>query len=94
MSFTVNWDERRDDEFVQTTTRRAVEQIDAVAAANGMGHRYRYLNYCAQWQRPFDSYGAENWRFLKGVSGMYDPDGLFQRGCTGGFKLDVEDGEG
>ena len=93
VSFTVNWDERQDDEFVKTTTRRAVEQIDDFAAANGTGHRYRYLNYCAEWQRPFESYGRENWHFLQGVSRRYDPEGLFQKGCIGGFKLDVVDGD-
>ena len=93
VSFTVNWDKRRDDEFVKTTTRRTVEQIDAVAAAYKTGHRYRYLNYCADWQKPFESYGGENWRFLQRVSRCYDPDGLFQRGCVGGFKLNVADGE-
>lgn len=89
VSFTVNWAERGDDEFVKTTTRRTVEQIDAVAAANETGHRYRYLNYCAEWQRPFEGYGEENLRFLQRVSRRYDPEGLFQRGCVGGFKLDV-----
>ncbi|EON70095.1 hypothetical protein W97_09361 [Coniosporium apollinis CBS 100218] len=93
VSFTINWAERRDDEFIKTTTRRAVERIDAVAAANQTGHRFRYLNYCAEWQRPFEGYGEESWRFLQGVSRRYDPEGLFQRGCVGGFKLDVVDGE-
>lgn len=93
VSFTVNWVERRDDEFVETTTRRTVEQIDAVAAANKTGHRYRYLNYCAEWQRPFEGYGEENLRFMQGVSRRYDPEGLFQKGCIGGFKLDIEDGK-
>lgn len=65
------------------------EQIDAIAAAKGTGHRYRYLNYCAEWQRPFEGYGGENWRFLREVSRNYDPKGLFQRGCVGGFKLGV-----
>lgn len=87
VSFTVNWAERRDDDFVKMTTRRAIEQIDAVAVANRTGHQYRCLNYCADWQRPFDGYGAENHRFLHEVSRRYDPEGLFQRGCVGGFKL-------
>ena len=91
MSFTVNWAERRDDDFVKTTTRRAVEQIDAFAAAHQTSHRYRYLNYCAEWQKPFEGYGLENWQFLQGVSRKYDPEGLFQRRCVGGFKLDMED---
>lgn len=92
VSFTVNWDERRDDDFVKTITRRTVEQIDAFATANKTGHPYRYLNYCAEWQRPFVGYGEENWRFLQGVSRRYDPKGLFQKACVGGFKLDVVDG--
>ena len=91
--FTVNWDERRDDNFIKAITRRTVEQIDAFATANKTGHPYRCLNYCAEWQRPFVGYGEENWRFLQGVSRRYDPEGLFQKGCIGGFKLDVVDGE-
>lgn len=89
VSFTVNWDERQDDVFVKMMTRRAVEQIEVVAAANQTGHPWRYLNYCAEWQKPFKSYGGENWRFLLEVSRKYDPKGLFQKGCVGGFKLDV-----
>lgn len=89
VTFTVNWAERRDDEFVKTATRRAIEQIDAFAAANKTSHRYRYLNYCAEWQRPFEGYGRDNLRFLQAVSRRYDPEGLFQRGCIGGFKLNV-----
>jgi hypothetical protein len=93
VSFTINWDDRRDDEYVNAITQRAIEQIDAAAAANGTGHRYRYLNYCAAWQKPLQSYGEKNWRFMREVSKKYDPEGLFQRGCVGGFKLDMEDDE-
>ncbi|KAL8717819.1 MAG: hypothetical protein Q9225_004974 [Loekoesia sp. 1 TL-2023] len=91
VSFTVNWADRRDDDFVKTTTRHAIEKIDSFAAANQTGHRYRYLNYCADWQRPFTGYGEENKRFLQEVSRRYDPGALFQRGCVGGFKLDEMD---
>ena len=87
--FPVIWDEGRDDEIVKTTIRRAIEQIDAFAEAHGTGHRYKYLNYCGEWQKPFEGYGEENWRFLKEVSRVYDSDGLFQRGCVGGFKLGI-----
>ena len=87
VSFTVNWHERRDDEFVNQTTRKAVEQIDAFAAVHDTGHRFRYVNYCAKWQKPFESYGEKNLRFLHETSRKYDPEGLFQWGCVGGFKL-------
>ena len=78
---------------MRTTTRRAIEQIDTAAAANETGHPWRYLNYCAEWQRPFESYGQENLRFLQRVSRKYDPEGLFQEACIGGFKLNIVDGK-
>ncbi|KAF2229055.1 FAD binding domain protein [Viridothelium virens] len=87
VSFTVNWAERQDDEFVAATTRQAVEQIEATATAKNTGHRYRYLNYCGEWQKPLEGYGEENLRFLREVARKYDPGGLFQKGCVGGFKL-------
>jgi len=93
VSLTVNWALSSDDEFVETISRQLIEQIDAFAAANHTGHPFRYLNYCADWQRPFEGYGTENWRFLREMSRKYDPEGLFQWGCVGGFKLGVRDGE-
>jgi FAD/FMN-containing dehydrogenase len=93
VSFTVNWAQCENDQFVKTTTRHAIEQIDAFAESHKTDHRYRYLNYCADWQRPFQGYGPENLRFLQGMSRRYDPDGLFQRGCVGGFKLGMVNGE-
>ena len=92
VSFSIDWADRKDDEFVETMTRRTIEQIDAAAVANCTGHRFRYLNYCGKWQRPLEGYGEENLRFLRAVSKKYDSGGLFQSGCVGGFKLGVEDG--
>ena len=87
VSFTINWDERKNDEFIKATARHALEQMEAFAVAHGTSHPWRYLNYCAEWQRPFEGYGEENLRFFRGVSRRYDPEALFQRGCVGGFKL-------
>jgi hypothetical protein len=92
VSFTVNWALPRDDTIVHDITRAAVEQIDAFAAARMTGHRYRYINYCASWQTPFTGYGESNLEFMKQVSHKYDPEGLFQKGCVGGFKLDDKSG--
>lgn len=57
-------------------------------------HSFRYLNYAAGWQRPFEGYGKENLRLLRNVSWKYDPERLFQWGCAGGFKLHMEEDEG
>ena len=87
--FTVVWEKKTDDELVGQTTRAIINDIDAFAATKGTADPYRYLNDCASWQSPFDGYGAENKRFLQQMSRVYDPDGLFQRACVGGFKLDM-----
>ncbi|PQE06712.1 FAD binding domain-containing protein [Rutstroemia sp. NJR-2017a BBW] len=79
VNFTVNWDKPANDELVQTTTRCAIEEIERVAMENGAGHPYRYLNYFAAWQRPFEGYGEENWKFLREVREKYD-EGV----CLGG----------
>ncbi|KAJ4286983.1 hypothetical protein N0V90_012864 [Kalmusia sp. IMI 367209] len=94
VSFTVNWAKRQDDGLVEKLTREAIEQIDAFAAANGTAHRYRYMNYCGSWQKPFQGYGEDNLKFLQDTSEKYDPDGLFQHACVGGFKLGMADGKG
>ncbi|KAL6158747.1 hypothetical protein ACJQWK_03329 [Exserohilum turcicum] len=89
VSFTVHWALEKDDQLVLDITRDAIEQIDAYALEKGTQHRYRYLNYCAKWQKPFEGYGEGNLEFLREVSADVDPEGLFQRGCTGGFKLGI-----
>ncbi|KAL8973573.1 MAG: hypothetical protein Q9197_002172 [Variospora fuerteventurae] len=88
--FTVVWKDTADDELVDRTARGIIRHIDEYAASRGAADMYRYLNDCASWQRPFDGYGAENKRFLQDMSRIYDPNGLFQRACLGGFKLDMD----
>jgi len=89
VNFTVSWLYSRDDEFIKATTQHAIKQIDVFATAKKTYHPWRYLNYCTDWQKPFDGYGEENKQFLQEMSRKYDPQGLFQRGCIGGFKLDM-----
>ncbi|KAH7396483.1 hypothetical protein DE146DRAFT_678272 [Phaeosphaeria sp. MPI-PUGE-AT-0046c] len=38
------------------------------------------------------TYDTDNLEFMREVSKRYDPDGLFQRSCVGGFKLGVDGG--
>lgn len=46
-----------------------------------------YWNYAFSHQDPLRSHGEENVRGLRCASGKYDPDGLLQKVCPGGFKL-------
>lgn len=93
VEFTINWPSSRNDEFIHVTARRAIEQIDTFAIAYKTYHPWRYLNYCAEWQRPFVGYGEENWRFLKNTSRKFDSNGLFQRGYIGGFKFNINEND-
>ena len=83
----VTWAEGNDDNLVRSTIRSTLEQIDTAAAARKSDHPYRFMNYCMEWQRPYEGCGKENLKLMREASQMYDPDALFQTGCAGGFKL-------
>ncbi|KAL8753026.1 MAG: hypothetical protein Q9199_005340 [Rusavskia elegans] len=89
--FTAVWKDTAEDGLVDRTTRSIIGSIDHYAASPGTADPYRYLNNCDSWQSPFDGYGADNKRFLQEASRESDPDGLFQRACVGGFKLDTNE---
>ncbi|GAW17840.1 hypothetical protein ANO14919_073070 [Xylariales sp. No.14919] len=46
-----------------------------------------YLNYADISQNPLRSYGEQNLRRLEEVAAKYDPEHVFQRLCTSGFKI-------
>lgn len=46
-----------------------------------------YLNYADPSQSPLASYGKDNIKFMKEVAVEYDPQGVFQKLCPGGYKL-------
>lgn len=46
-----------------------------------------YLNYADPSQAPLASYGEDNIKFMKDVAAEYDPQGVFQKLCPGGYKL-------
>lgn len=77
ISFTANWLRNADNEFVQKAMRQAIEEFETIASNNGTSHPWEYLNYCTQWQKPFEGYGEENLWFLQEFSTKHDP---FSRG--------------
>ncbi len=48
---------------------------------------WTYLNYADASQDPLASYGTVNVEHLRSVSVKYDPGGVFQTLCPGGFKI-------
>ncbi|VUC26028.1 unnamed protein product [Clonostachys rosea] len=90
VEFGIKWDKTEDTELVQRLTREYIEKVDKDAEANQAAHPFRFANYCAEWQDPMKGYGDENLQFMRNVSRKYDPDGVFQRACLGGFKLGMD----
>jgi hypothetical protein len=64
-----------------------IEVVEELTQAEGVYHRYKYLNFAAWFQDPLGGYGKEKKAELKSVARKYDPTGVFQRQVSGGFKL-------
>jgi hypothetical protein len=83
------WNNTASNALVERTAFGLQEQVDKVARTTGLLRRWRYMNYAHPGQDVIGSYGEENVRFLREMSQRYDPDGVFQKTVTGGFKLGV-----
>ncbi|KAH8898456.1 FAD-binding domain-containing protein [Thozetella sp. PMI_491] len=81
------WKSKSDDETIVQAMKGVIEKIKKDAAITNTLVPFTYLNYAANFQDPTGSYGEENKRALQEVSRKYDPEGLFQKACPGGFKL-------
>ena len=81
------WSDASDDGLVNEVGAKFVDDIETIARAKGVYHNFVYLNYANKNQNPIDGYGAVSKANLQAVSKKYDPQGLFQKGVPGGFKL-------
>ncbi|KAH6664563.1 hypothetical protein B0J14DRAFT_607259 [Halenospora varia] len=81
------WKNKSDDDAVLGFMNTALEKIKQDAALRNQLIPYVYMNYAFSNQDPIDSYGQKNKKKLQRASKKYDPDGVFQKGCPGGFKL-------
>ncbi|OQE88915.1 hypothetical protein PENNAL_c0015G11880 [Penicillium nalgiovense] len=74
--------------FAYPRIRAWVEELKAYAATIENGNfDWVYLNYADGSQDPLRSYGAENVRKMRLAAAKYDPNAVFQKLCTGGFKI-------
>lgn len=87
LSFTITWKDAKLDTMLGEVSKTALDRIEAMAKRRQTRHRYKYANYCATWQNPFDGYGEKNVQFLREVNKELDPDQFFQHACPGGFKI-------
>jgi FAD/FMN-containing dehydrogenase len=77
--------------WVHPKLKAAVETIKTFAASiEGGLNDFVYMNYADKSQDVLGGYGAENVEFMKRVAKEYDPHGVFQKLCPGGWKLTVD----
>ncbi|KAF9776360.1 hypothetical protein IL306_005479 [Fusarium sp. DS 682] len=71
---------------IEAKARKVLTVWKEDSRAKGLLQKFQYLNYAAPYQKPFESYGADELNFLKLVSKKYDPTQILQK-RVGGFKL-------
>ena len=82
-----NWANAVDDNAVDAAAQTLLAAIDTATQNAGMYNKFKYLNYAASWQKPITGYGQASVSRLQAVSKKYDPIGLFQNNCPGGFRV-------
>ncbi|KAI0162433.1 hypothetical protein BJ166DRAFT_497115 [Pestalotiopsis sp. NC0098] len=87
VAFLMYWNQAGDDDQILGAFRGALDKMRADAGARGTLVDFVYMNYSLGFQDPIGSYGAENKRHLQTVSRKFDPEGIFQKGVPGGWKL-------
>ena len=81
------WDNDRDTSHIVETARALLLQIEEAAKRAGKYNGYKDMSYADQDQDPVSGYGMKNKKYLESVSKTYDRDRVFQKACSGGFKL-------
>ncbi|KAB8217744.1 hypothetical protein BDV33DRAFT_176750 [Aspergillus novoparasiticus] len=86
---TAVWEQERDDAQVQCILRDLGEALEALAQSRGKHRLFKYMNYANHEQDVISGFGSKSKAFLLAVSAKYDPESVFQKLQTGGFKLDA-----
>ena len=82
-----HWQNAGDDNTIIPAGRRFVNLVNAIAQGQGQASPFRFMNYAYKGQEVIQGYGAEAGEKLRAASKKYDPEGFFQTGVPGGFKL-------
>ncbi|KAI9038096.1 oxidoreductase FAD binding domain protein [Aspergillus affinis] len=68
-------------------TPMILERLHNANRKNKISSEFVYMGDAGEWQDPFAGFPAENVRRIKVIQKNYDPQGVFTRLNTGGFKL-------
>lgn len=73
-------------EWARERAEALLEEVRTFAGKDRLSD-WLYLNYADASQSALEGYGPENVRKIREVAAKYDPEGVFQRLCPGGFKV-------
>ncbi|KAI1262134.1 FAD-binding domain-containing protein [Xylariaceae sp. FL1019] len=82
-----SWKLAEDDERVFKTVKTFTSELKRLAQERDLLHRYIFTNYALGEDDVIGGYGNESVTKLIATAQRYDPDGVFQLGVPGGFKL-------
>lgn len=74
-------------DWVGPRVEAVVGDLRAFAVSRDAFVPWTYLNYAHASQDVLQGYGADNINRIRRVAAKYDPEAVFQRLCTGGFKI-------
>lgn len=81
------WTQPQDDDRIFAAMETLVADLRRLAGEKGLLHRYVFTNYAYQKDNVMAGYGEQSLAKLRAASEKYDPEGMFQKGVPGGFKL-------
>ena len=81
------WSLSQDDSRILGAIEGLMADYRRLATEKGLLHRYIFANYGYYKDEVMAGYGKESLERLRAVSSKYDPEGVFQKGVPGGFKL-------
>lgn len=81
------WSSEKDDDLLISTGRNFLKEVEKKAVEMGLDDDFRYLNDAASDQKIMEGYGKANLERLRAVAKEFDPNQVFQKQVTGGFKL-------
>lgn len=81
------WALEKDDDLWISIGKKFMKAVEKKAVEMGLGDDFRYLNDASSDQKIMEGYGKENLKRLQKIAKQYDPDQVFQKQVTGGFKL-------
>lgn len=83
----VYWSNAADDAAVIAWAKKTTEKIHSANTAKGLASNEIYMGDAGDWQDVIGSYPKANIAKLKTVRAKYDPNQVFRKLVTGGFKL-------